>query len=319
MSAALRIVRPGVLSTLQDGGRTGYRALGVPRSGALDAVALRLVNALLANSPGCAAIELLYGGPIVEASGGSVRIALACTCGLIEDGAGTARALPAWQTAVLRAGERLRIAAPATTAAAYLGVEGGYAVEPLLGSASTYLAGGLGGWHGRALRTGDMLPLVQAAATASREQRYRIAPDLRAPAVLEAMPGPQHEAFAPEAFEQLASAEYRMLPASNRTGLRLEGPRLAHRGGYDLLSEGVATGSLQVPGSGQPILLIGDHPTVGGYPKIATVISAACAAAGRLRIGGTVRFRLVDADEAAAARAAHRAWLRRIEESVEAV
>jgi UPF0271 protein len=126
---------------------------------------------------------------------------------------------------------------------------------------------------------------------------------------LRVIPGPQTAEFADDALDRLLSAPYRISPASNRSGLRLEGPALQHAAGHDLLSEGVATGSIQVPGSGQPVLLIGDHPTVGGYPKIATVISADWAAAGRLRIGSTVRFELADEAHASAARCAQREWI----------
>jgi UPF0271 protein len=123
------------------------------------------------------------------------------------------------------------------------------------------------------------------------------------------MPGPQLEQFAGDALERLLSSTYRVTPASNRSGLRFEGAALEHVAGHDLLSEGVATGSIQVPGSGQPVLLIGDHPTVGGYPKIATIISADLPAAGRLRIGSPVRFELATEQQAASARHAQRAWI----------
>jgi len=317
MSAALKLLRAGIHTTLQDAGRQGYRALGVPVSGALDAIALRLVNLVAGNRADCGALEMLYSGATVVAVGGSVRVALACASGTIESDAEPARLLPAWRSAVLAPGERLRICAPAHTAAAYLAVEGGYDVPRALGSVSTYVQGRLGGLQGRALRAGDVIPLVRSDAATRTERELARPPRLSAPAALRIMPGPQSECFAADAMTRLLGGVYRVLPASNRAGLRLEGPALAHEAGHDLLSEGVATGSLQVPGSGLPVLLIGDHPTVGGYPKIATVISADLPAAGRLRIGAEVRFAMVDAAEADAARHAQHASLDEISGSLQ--
>lgn len=316
MSAALEVLRAGIHTTLQDAGRQGYRALGVPASGALDTVALRLANLVAGNDPDCAVLEMLYSGATVVAVGGSVRVAIGCAGGTIESDSGSGAPLPAWRSAVLAPGERLRIGAPSHTAAAYLAVEGGYDIAPVLGSVSTYVQGRLGGLHGRVLRAGDVLPLVRSDALAHAERELARPPGLAMPTVLRVMPGPQTDCFAADAMTRLVSAVYRVLPTSNRVGLRLDGPRLAHRHGHDLLSEGLATGSLQVPGSGLPMLLIGDHPTVGGYPKIATVISADLPAAGRLRIGTEVRFALVDAAAAKAARRAQRAALEEIAASL---
>jgi biotin-dependent carboxylase-like uncharacterized protein len=304
----LRIARAGIHATVQDAGRSGYRALGVPGSGALDSVALHLANAVVGNSAGAAAVEILYSGMTVEVADGSARIAVGGASAAIERNDQTI-ALPAWQSAVVHAGDRVRVAAPVQTAAAYLAVEGGYAVPHVLGSASTYVQGRIGGYEGRALREEDELALNQAKPHAQCERRYATLPELGQPATLRVIPGPQLEQFVGDALERLLSSPYRVTPASNRSGLRLEGAALEHVAGHDLLSEGVATGSIQVPGSGQPVLLIGDHPTVGGYPKIATIISADLPAAGRLRIGSSVRFELASEQQAASARHAQRAWI----------
>lgn len=309
MSASLRILRAGIHTTVQDGGRSGYRALGVPGSGALDAVALRLVNALVGNPANTAALEMLYSGMTVEMTDGTARIALAGAAAFIERERSPPIALPAWHSASIQSGDRLRIAPPADTAAAYLAVEGGYALPTVLGSVSTYVQGNLGGYHGRALRAGDTLILARPHALARAERRYASPPVLAQPAALRIIPGPQTACFADEALERLLSEPFRVTAASNRGGLLLEGPCLQHSEGHDVLSEGVATGSIQVPGSGQPVVLIGDHPTVGGYPKIATVISGDWAAAGRLRIGNAVRFELADEATAAAARGALEDWI----------
>lgn len=306
---AFRVLRAGIQATVQDAGRAGLRALGVPGSGALDLVALGLVNALVGNARTAAALETLYSGFTLQLSGGTARVALAGAGAIVTPARGAPRELPPWRSTVLAPGDTLRIGAPRATAAAYLAVEGGYAIPPVLGSVATYVEGALGGCEGRALRVGDVVPLAQVDALPGDERCYPDTPALGQPVTLRVIPGPQAERFTGEALQRLVSAPYCVTPASNRTGLRLEGPPLAHSAGHDLLSEGIAPGAVQVPGSGQPVVLIADHPTVGGYPKIATVISADLPAAGRLRIGASVRFAVTDAPGAAAARHALAAWI----------
>lgn len=303
------IRKAGICSTLQDPGRTGYRAFGVPGSGALDAVALSLANQLVGNAPDRAGIEMLYSGTTFEVVGDAVRLVL---CGsnatIIGSDAATRRVLAPWESAIVRQGETLRVHSFRETATAYLVIEGGFAVEPVMGSVSTYLKSTLGGWKGRALRAGDVLPLELDQPTARGERRYARLPDLlQAPARLRVMLGPQENRFERISIETLLTNEYTVSRHSDRAGLRLEGPPLRHVDGHDATSAGVAAGSIQIPGSGLPVILFGDHPTVGGYPKIATIISADLAAAGRLRIGSRVQFSAVSAAEAADARAQLRA------------
>jgi biotin-dependent carboxylase-like uncharacterized protein len=302
MSAALVIRKAGICSTVQDLGREGYRAYGVPRSGALDPVALTLVNILVGNLASAPAIEMLYGGIALEAHA-RVRVAVSGTGATISRaGDDRTRRIPPWESTLLQAGETLRVDTVRDTAAAYLAVEGGLDVPPVLGSAATYLRATLGGWHGRTLAAGDALPLKLSQPTMRAERRYSSAPALCAPDRLRVMLGPHADRFESASLQTLLTREYAVTTSSDRAGLRLEGPPLDHVGGYDARSEGVATGSIQVPGTGLPVILIGDHPTVGGYPKVATIISADLAAAGRLRIGSRIRFAAVDADAARAAR-----------------
>lgn len=303
MSARIVVVKAGIATTVQDLGRAGYRATGVPHSGALDPLSLKLANLIAGNPPGLGALEMLYSGVVLEARGGSLRCALAGAEAAIETAANPPRPLEAYTSCLLRAGERLRVGGIRHSAAAYLAIEGGLAIEPVLGSVSTYPRGELGGWHGRALRSKDELPLIKPSAAPRPERRLRLAQPLAAPRVVRVMTGPHEARFTRESIETFLSAEYVVASASDRSGLRLEGPALRHAGGHDVLSEGIAPGSIQVPGSGLPVVLIADHPTVGGYPKIATIISADLAAAGRLRIGSRVRFAPADANEAARARA----------------
>ena len=302
MQTTIEIIRPGILSSIQDEGRAGYRSVGVPVSGALDTVALALLNALLENASGTAALEMLYGGVTLILHGGPARCALACTSGRVRTADGRETGLPAWQTFVLQDGDRLTIASPRETSTAYLAFEGGFDIAPAMNSLSTCIAGGFGGHEGRMLRAGDSVALQQHATLPHANASQYDAVVLPQPDCLRVIEGPQDAWFDATTWETFVESSYVVTPESNRAGLRMQGPALTSSRGHDLLSEGVATGSVQVPGSGQPVLLIGDHPTVGGYPRIATVIAADIAAAGRLRIGSTVRFSRVSLDEADHAR-----------------
>ncbi len=302
MSAALVVRRAGICSSIQDLGREGYRAYGVPRSGALDPVALALANILVGNPRHTPAIEMLYAGVTLEAQARARVTVSAAGATIIRPGNPSPRAIPPWQSTIVEPGETLRVGLIRDTAAAYLAIEGGIDVPTVLGSASTYLRGELGGWHGRALVPGDALPLRLAEPASRPERRYPDAPTLRVPERLRVMLGPQAERFEKMSIQTLLTSEYTVSTRSDRSGLRLDGAQLHHTDGYDASSEGVATGSIQVPGNGTPVILIGDHPTVGGYPKIATIISADLAAAGRLRTGSRVRFTAVDEHAARIAR-----------------
>jgi biotin-dependent carboxylase-like uncharacterized protein len=316
MKAALTVTKSGVHSTVQDLGRPGLRSYGVPGSGALDTVALRLANLLVGNPEGLAGIEMLYGGGTFEVTSGRAHIAIGGADTLIVSGNRESRPLPAWHSTVVYAGDRVRVGAVKTSAAAYFAVEGGFDLPPVLGSLSTSVRACIGVRGGRALRNGDALPLKLAEPGENRARRFDRAPLLEPPAVLRVMPGPHEEWFTAGACDALLREAFTVSQTSDRSGLRLAGTVLQHRAGYDLLSEGIPPGSIQVPGSGEPILLIADHPTVGGYPRIATVISADLPAAGRLRIGAAVRFAAVDEHTAARARSEQRAWFADLAASV---
>ncbi len=183
----------------------------------------------------------------------------------------------------------IRVGSLKNGATLYIAVEGGFDIEPVLGSVATDSRGKMGGWHGRALIEGDVLPLRRA--TAIERDEYRIDGfDLAAPRRFRAVLGPQSDYFSEDEIERFFAAEYTVSAGSNRMGMRLEGPPLRHRHGFNIVSDAIATGSIQVPGNGQPIVLLADHQTTGGYPKIATVISADLPALGRLPIGSKISF-----------------------------
>jgi biotin-dependent carboxylase-like uncharacterized protein len=297
MIAGLRVLHSGLCTTVQDLGRIGYQALGVPVSGALDSFALRLGNALVGNSGGVAALEMLGAGPRFEVTAPTIRVALAGidACLQLDNGA---RVVPAWESITLAGSEVFEVKLGHDSVCACLAVEGGIAVPLVLGSAATYVRAALGGFEGRALRRGDHVPLTSGQASDRAERRLPLPLPSAGVRPIRVVLGPQQDCFVPEALELLLAAEYRISKDADRMGMRLDGPQLRHRGGWDIASDAIATGAIQVPGSGQPILLLADHQTTGGYPKIATVISADLPIVGRRRPGGAIRFTAVSVEEA---------------------
>jgi allophanate hydrolase len=298
MSAGLRVLAPGLHTTVQDLGRPGYQAIGVPASGALDGFSLRLANALVGNPPGTPALEVLISGPTFEVAADTVRVALAGVGASLAIGTEKAR-VGAGQSATLPRGEAIEVVAGRQSACCYLAVEGGVAVPLVLGSASTYVRAAIGGLDGRALRRGDFVPVAMARASDRAEL-------LSSPIVatgdqpIRVVLGPQQEYFTDEAVAAFLGAEFRISQSADRMGMRLDGPFLQHRRGWDIVSDAITTGAIQVPGSGQPILLLADHQTTGGYPKIATVISADLPVVGRRRPGDPLRFAAVTVEAAEA-------------------
>lgn len=296
MSAALAVLSPGLGVTVQDLGRRGLLAIGVPPSGALDPVSLRLANWLAGNDGGEGALEMRFSGPNFEIRGGAVRLALAGEGCEIEMLGSLDKRYPAWRSITLMPGERFRVAIRAG-APCYLAALGGYDLPAVLGSHSTLAVAGLGGFHGRVLRSGDILPLRLAEPTTTAE-RMLPPPQLEVPRTLRVILGPQADSFTAEGLATFLGEDFTVGPLSDRMGLRLEGPRITHSGGVDLISDGNSHGAIQVPGSGQPIILMADRGTTGGYPKIAVVISADLAPLGRLAPGAKIRFAAVTQSDA---------------------
>jgi len=300
MTAALKVLAPGLHTTVQDLGRPGYQAIGVPVSGALDGFSLRLANALVGNPFGRAALEVLLSGPTLEVAADTVRVALAGAGASLAIGAERPRVLGAGQSVTLPCGEVFQIVPGEQSACCYLAAAGGIAVPLVLGSASTYVRAAIGGIEGRALRCGDVVPLGVACASARAELRLPSPPPAAGEQPIRVVLGPQQEYFTAEAVAALLGSEFRVSPNADRMGMRLDGPPLRHRHGWDIVSDAIATGAIQVPGSGQPILLLADHQTTGGYPKIATVVSADLPVLGRRRPGDRLRFVAVTVEAAEA-------------------
>jgi len=283
------IIDPGMAVAVQDTGRFGLRRFGVPVAGALDPVLLACANTLLGNPPEAAGLELLVGGPTLAADDGSVAIALAGDVSAQRISTdGTASPVKPWTAVVLASGEQLKIGPP-RTGIAYLAVSGGIRSAPMLGSRATYRRAGLGGF----LEKGADLPCsAPGALLQGKEWRWEDEP-------IRVIPGPQDDHFPAESLDALERETFGVGPASDRMGLRLSGTALAHNGnGAEIPTDGVVPGVIQVPGDGQPIILLADGQTTGGYAKIATVISADLPRLGHLRPGDPVRFKRVTRQEA---------------------
>jgi allophanate hydrolase len=303
----LEIIQPGLHTTVQDRGRDGFRDSGIPASGPLDRISLRLANVLVGNDAGAPALEMLLIGPAVRVDADSVRIALVgCSAGIEVEG--RKAVVPAGQSVRLSRGDVFRVGPLGNSVCSYLAVEGGIQVTPVLGSASTYVRGNIGGFEGRRLQPRDRLPLKQDRVQ-MRQERTLVRPmDLLLEQPIRVILGPQADYFTGEAIDCLLSADYTISPQSDRMGYRLSGPALTHSKGYNIVSDGIVTGAIQVPGSGQPIVLMMDNPTTGGYPKIATVISADVPVIARRSPGRKIRFTAVDVQQAEQLRRQQEEW-----------
>jgi biotin-dependent carboxylase-like uncharacterized protein len=301
--ASLRVESPGMMSTIQDLGRPGLMRFGVAPGGALDRAALILGNRLLGNDPGEAALEITLLGPELTVTDDALVAVTGADLGAHLNGA----AMPAWQPVAVHDGDRLSFVPSPDGGAgvrAYLSVAGGFAIEPVLGSRATDLAGGFGGVAGRALIAGDEIPLRGHAAPAESILNRRLVhapPAADADVTARVVLGPQSDRFTERGLTTLLSEPFTVSPRSNRTGIRLAGPAIEHVHGADLLSEGIAPGAVQVPGDGQPIVLLAARQTIGGYVKIATVIGADLDRFAQARPGAVVRFAAVTPEEARAA------------------
>ena len=289
--------RPGLLSTVQDLGRWGHQALGVPVAGPMDTYSHRLANLLVGNTPGAAAIEITLIGPELVFN----AAALIAICGAEFDVTANDQAVPHATAVGLGAGTRLQFGRRHAGARAYLAIAGGLQTPVLLGSRATHLVSAMGGVNGRPLRAGDRLECIAYAGPATlRRAPYTTLPSASR-ARVRVLPGPQADWFSEEARATLTSVKFLVSPRSNRMGYRLEGPPLARSRNDEPISEPLAFGAIQVPAAGEPILLMADRQTAGGYPKIASVIAADLPVAGQLAPGDAIEFAWCTRQEAAAA------------------
>lgn len=288
---------PGLLSLVQDSGRRGFQRYGVSVSGAVDQDALFTGNLLVGNDPGAAVIEVTFGGAEFEFSHDSV---VAITGGDLQPTLDGTR-LSMWESFLAPAGSMLRFAAPITGMRAYVAVGGGIDTSPALGSCSTHISSGLGGLSGGPLRQGDSLPVgvSNESATAGAKLPGELRATCGKEIVARVIPGPQQKQFSATGTETFFASTYTVTESSDRQGLRLDGPTIESESGrYDIVSDAVVPGSIQVPGDGKPIVLLADSQTTGGYAKIGVVPTVDLPLLAQATPGTAIRFIEVSVTEA---------------------
>jgi len=289
---------PGVLTTIQDEGRYGYEQFGMSPAGPMDLKAFRTANILVGNPMGESALEATVLGPALRFDQDNVIAITGADMGPTLNGA----PCPMYQAVAVKAGDQLRLGAAKTGCRAYLAFRGGLDVPPVMGSRSTALQNQVGGYQGRKLAKGDQIGF---RAPDGALQGLRAAP-VPSPAGREAVVrvilGPQEDRFTKEGLDAFLSQPYTVSKDFDRMGCRLEGPVIAHKTDGNIISDGMVTGAIQVPTSGQPIIMMAERQTVGGYTKIATVISADLPVVGQRKTGDVIRFQAVTVEEA------HRLW-----------
>ena len=293
--SAIIVQAPGLFTTVQDLGREGFGQMGVSASGAADPISLRIGNRLAGNPEGAAALEMTVVGGAFTFERAAVIAVTGADFGPSVDSV----PLPMWNSIEMHKGQTVTFGPSRSGARTYLCVHGGIAVEPFLGSASTHVLSGLGGFAGRALREGDGLRLGTANSlfrkrSLSPEALQRLHPRK----VIRVTEGPQSSWFGKETWKTFCGSTFRVTEQSNRMGIRLEGPPVPADPSREMITEGVSLGAIQAPPSGQPIILFVEQQTTGGYPKIANVISADLHSIGQLRPRDEIRFERIAMNEA---------------------
>ncbi|SAI67760.1 histidine kinase inhibitor antagonist [Bordetella ansorpii] len=327
---SLTVLKPGMLSSFQDDGRTGWQHLGVPVAGAMDERAHRLANLLVGNPAGHASLEITLVGPTLRFDAPACVAIGGADLGATLNGIG----IPPLRPMLARAGDVLTFSSRPRHergVRAYLAVHGGYAIDPVMGSESTYLRSGFGGWHGRPLAREDRIGLHAALrgndtaldklADALDDLRiYLPAPLVHMPReALRVLPGAHWEAFDETSRQRLVQAVFQISPQSDRMGYRLSGPNLSLGKPREMLSEAASFGTIQVPAGGQPIILMADRQTTGGYPKIAQVASADLPLLAQYAPGQALRFAMIGLEEAQRLDNARERAYRDLEHSLQAL
>ncbi len=296
MSLKLKVQNPGLFTTVQDLGRDGYRRNGLPAAGAMDRYALAVANLMVGNEVSAAGLECTLLGPAIAFEGVGIAAITGGDLGAKLNG----QPMAPWTSFVVKEGDLLSFTAPISGCRAYLAVRGGLDLPIALGGRSTYLRGAVGGLDGRALQKGDLLSAGPVAAhwqwTGTLPAQWL--PERKAPVVARVVLGPQDDYFTSATIRQFLDAEFEVTKEADRMGYRLTGPHITHRDKKEIVSDGVLPGAIQIPGHGQPIVLLADAQTAGGYPKIAAVIEPDLAVFAQARPGDRIRFAQVSLEEA---------------------
>ncbi len=292
-------------TTIQDQGRFGWQKYGLGPAGAMDRLAQAQANALVGNGPEAAVLEFALAGARFLVEGGACRIALVGAEMPLKIEGNVIAPLAA---VTVQNGQTIEIGTARRGQFGYLAVAGGFALTPVLGSLALHMKAAVGGLEGRAFRPGDRLPLLLAQPSGPDLVAEKAVPHATGP--IRVLLGPQDDYFTPAGLATFLSASYTITPNADRMGIRLTGPKIEHGPkGYNIVSDGIATGAIQVPGNGEPIILLADRQTTGGYPKIANVISADLGRLSQMRPGESFTFTQVSRDSAVSALRAQRAAL----------
>ncbi|WP_188623191.1 biotin-dependent carboxyltransferase family protein [Caldalkalibacillus thermarum] len=292
------VIKPGLYTTVQDLGRAGFQQYGMVASGAMDPFAIQVANLLVGNRRNEAALEITLVGPELRL----LNDVVLAICGADLSPSLDGHQVPLWKSFLAKAGQTLSFAAPKQGARAYLAASGGIDVPLVMGSKSTYTKGKVGGLKGRPLAKGDVINGGEAPQAkeklAGRGLVKSDIPVYHNNQRIRVILGPEQSAFTEESIETFLTKSYQITNQADRMGYRLAGPKLRHKSGADIISDAVALGTIQVPSSGEPIILMADRQTTGGYTRIANVISVDIPFIAQMRPGDKVRFQAVSVEEA---------------------
>lgn len=293
----LKIITPGLLTTIQDKGRIGYQQFGMPVAGAMDEYSLRIGNILLQNKEYEAALEITMLGPQIEFN---INTVIAITGGNLQPKINDIE-VEMWRTLKINKGDKLSFGKVKEGIRSYICFYGGIEIPEVMGSKSTYIKAGVGGINGRALKSGDEIYLIKKGEDFNRILNRKIKesyiPKFTGIYNIRVILGPQEEYFTENGINKLLSSTYEVTNECDRMGYRLSGEKIEHKEGADIISDGIALGSIQVPGHGMPIIMMADRQTTGGYTKIATVISPDIALLAQAKPGEKINFTKVSIEE----------------------
>ena len=293
---SITVLNPGLLTTVQDLGRVGYQQFGVSVSGVMDPRSTALANILVGNDQGEAVLECTMMGPHLQFNADNCIAITGGDLGPTLDGA----AIPNYKAISVKAGQVLKFTAPRTGCRAFVAFAGGLDIPVVMGSRSTYMKAKMGGLEGRKLQKGDVIQFRAPKAQLKNQEDRMLRPEFvpKPQYTLRVVLGPQDDAFTGQGIDTFLSQTYAVTPEFDRMGCRMEGPVIEHKESGDIISDGIAFGAIQVPSSGQPIIMLCDRQTTGGYTKIANVISADFRILAQLKTGDKVRFQRVSVQEA---------------------
>ncbi|MCL3781343.1 biotin-dependent carboxyltransferase [Prolixibacteraceae bacterium JC049] len=290
----IKILNPGLLSTIQDTGRWGYQQYGMPVAGAMDTDSMQLANWCVDNKPDTAVIETTLIGPTIEFMT-DTTIAL---CGALTDAQINGEPVEMNCSLSVQSGDILEVGNAYLGCRTYLAIAGGFCIERFMNSQSTYLRGKLGGYQGRALKLGDQIPVNSSTQNLNQTIPEELLPEFNEITPIRIIAGTEVNCFSHQGIQAFLCSTYTISPQSDRMGYRLEGTPIEHIEGADIISSGLTTGTIQVPGHGEPIIMMADHQTTGGYTRIAHVITADLPLLGQMKPGDQLQFKEVSLEKA---------------------